>query len=191
MGMKLVEFYPELQGRPESRVSLDMDARGPSIPMGHISGVMLQSTYTYVTYVNNYTLSDKTIVLVDAGGGAVTITLPTASANAGKYHIIKKLDSSDNVVIIESQSGELIDGEQSITLGLQYQYVMVCCSGVLTGDSHWHIIGGMDMKLEETVDRLLNEQIEKLEQLVIETQQVKLHLAHMSNAHISEDDVDG
>lgn len=31
---KLTEFYPELQGRPESKVMLDLEQRQPSIPDG-------------------------------------------------------------------------------------------------------------------------------------------------------------
>ena len=38
--MKLVEFYPEKQGRPESKVVLDMNSRSPSISLGNITSIV-------------------------------------------------------------------------------------------------------------------------------------------------------
>ena len=43
------EFYPELQGRPESKVALDMDKRGPSIPLHYITTSMLLGGDDYMT----------------------------------------------------------------------------------------------------------------------------------------------
>ena len=188
--MKLVEFYPELQGRPESKVALDMDKRGPSIPSGFISGTMLQSSYSVTNITNNYAPTNRTIILCDVGSAPVTISLPTASANSGRYYIIKKVDSTSNKVIIEPELGELIDGEVSIELGLQYQYVMICCSGVPTGGSEWHIIGGADMKMEEIVKSIGEEQNNLLAQLLIEIRQNKMHLASLSDAVIEPGDGD-
>jgi len=45
-------------------------------------------------------------------------------------------------------------------------------------------------KMEETLRKLLNEQIQKLEKLIIIAEQSKLHLADMSDEDIGEDDVD-
>ena len=42
---KLTEFYPELQGRPESRVALDMENRFPSVPIASINNQMLKDDY--------------------------------------------------------------------------------------------------------------------------------------------------
>ena len=47
-----------------------------------------------------------------------------------------------------------------------------------------------NVALKELLDKLLNEQIQKLEELRIELVQMKLHLASMSEADVSEDDVD-
>ncbi len=46
------------------------------------------------------------------------------------------------------------------------------------------------MRLLTLVDRLLNEQIELLGQLTLESKQIKLHLASMSDTPIDEDDVE-
>ena len=47
--MKVPEFYPERQGRPESKVALDMDKRGPSIPLHYITVEMLLGGDDYMT----------------------------------------------------------------------------------------------------------------------------------------------
>ena len=46
------------------------------------------------------------------------------------------------------------------------------------------------MEVRDLLDRLLNEQIQQLEQLVLEAKQIKLHLASMSDEPISEDSVE-
>jgi len=44
--VNLVEFYPEKQGRPESKVALDMDSRAPSV------------SYTFISTIVNQILED-------------------------------------------------------------------------------------------------------------------------------------
>jgi len=46
------------------------------------------------------------------------------------------------------------------------------------------------VELKDLLDKLLNEQIQKLEQLVIEARQTKLHLADMSDEDISDNDIE-
>jgi len=185
--MRLVEFYPERQGRPESKVTLDMDSRAPSLPYG-ISGILIEASYSTTTQVNNYTAAGYTVIYVDASAGAVTITLPTAADNSGRYYYIKKVDGSRNKVTVASS--ELIDGESSIGMGLQEQYLMVHCSGIKVVESYWHILGGGNVKLETLIDNLLNDQIDLLRKLLIEAVQIKLHNASISGADITEEDVD-
>jgi len=67
----------------------------------------------------NYTASDGEIVLVDASGGAVTITLPTPSASARVR--VKKIDASSNVVTVQPSGSETIDGASSHTISQQYE----------------------------------------------------------------------
>ena len=45
-------------------------------------------------------------------------------------------------------------------------------------------------KMEETLDRLLSEQIQKVTEMLIELKQIKLHLASMSDEPISEEDIE-
>ncbi len=47
------------------------------------------------------------------------------------------------------------------------------------------------VQVKDLLDKLLNEQITKAQQTLIELQQIKLHLASMSDAPIDEQDVEG
>ena len=67
----------------------------------------------------NYTASDGDIVLVDASGGAVTITLP--SPTAGAKVRVKKTDASTNVVTVSPSAAETIDGASSDSISKQYE----------------------------------------------------------------------
>jgi len=180
--MKLTEFYLELQGRPGSNVALDMETRTPSIPPGYISGIMLQASYSTEVFINNYIAADVAVILVDATAGEVTITLPAASSHAGRYYHIKKVDSSNHNVVIRPAEGEYIDGEELLTIRLQYQFAQILCSGVAVGNSYWHIIGGISVKLDELLDNLLNEQISLLTKVLEELRQSKIHLSSMSDS---------
>lgn len=48
--------------------------------------------------------------IVNASGGAVTRTLPTAVGIAGKRYTIKKIDTSSNLVVVQTTSSQTIDG---------------------------------------------------------------------------------
>jgi len=72
---------------------------------------------------------DHHIVLVDASGGARTITLPNATTCAGRQYVIKKIDSSTNAVTITPQTGQTIDGQANISITAQYDYRRVVSNG--------------------------------------------------------------
>jgi len=74
-------------------------------------------------------------VLVDASGGAVTITLPTASGITGRIYTIKKTDSSANTVTVDGDGAETIDGAATHILRRQYNRVTV-----QSDSSNWMII---------------------------------------------------
>lgn len=69
------------------------------------------------------------VILVDASAAAVTISLPTASGNAGLTYVIKKIDSSGNNVTIDPNGTETIDGATTVTLSSQYSYRMIVSDG--------------------------------------------------------------
>jgi hypothetical protein len=81
----------------------------------------------------NYTVSTADgadqLILVDASGGARTMTLYTAVGNAGKKVTIIKADASANLATIQAASGETIIGQSSISLDTQYYPVIIVSDG--------------------------------------------------------------
>ena len=75
------------------------------------------------------------VLLVDASGGAVTIDLIAAATATDGYILgIKKIDSSANVVTVDGNGAETIDGAATLLLSDQYQ------SAILIVDaSAWHV----------------------------------------------------
>lgn len=119
------------------------------------------------------------LVLVDASSGAVTITLPAAEDNEGTVYIFKKIDSSGNSVTIDGNGSETIDGEQSVVLNLQYQYVTVACDG-----DEWFIIGGEYVKMEDLLGHLVDEQGEINKIL----QNIETHLSLGSDEELDKEE---
>jgi hypothetical protein len=71
---------------------------------------------------------DATLYLVDASGGARTITLPAAST-AGVLIGVKKIDASANTVTIDPNSSEVIDGATTRVIANRYTTVWAISDG--------------------------------------------------------------
>jgi len=69
---------------------------------------------TVTTVTTDHTAADGEIVLVDASGGAVTVTLPTASS--GLLVDIVAIDAT-NAITVASPNSETIGGASSVALG--------------------------------------------------------------------------
>lgn len=94
------------------------------------------SILPYTSVSSNTTLTTtNAVVSVDASGGAVTITLPTAVGNTGHTFSIKKADSSGNTVTIATTGGQTIDGSATAVIKVQYVSVLVISNG-----SNWQVI---------------------------------------------------
>lgn len=77
----------------------------------------------FATVTSNTTLSSgSTSVLVNASGGNVAITLPSAVGQNNNFYI-KRIDASTNTVTIGTTSAQTIDGQSSV--GIQFQYSSV------------------------------------------------------------------
>lgn len=105
---------------------LDTDATGAAG-----SGVLTVNTITADTTLT----SSHTAVLCDASTGAITVTLPAASANAGRRYFIKKIDSTAFTVTIDGNAFETIDGDLTAIVRSQYEAVLIVCDG-----SNWHLL---------------------------------------------------
>lgn len=80
-------------------------------------------------------LSSEDVVLADATGGTVTLTLPAASLVTGKPTVIKKTDASINNVVINCNGLETIDTQSSVSLTAQFVSITLISDG-----SNWWII---------------------------------------------------
>jgi hypothetical protein len=94
------------------------------------------ATFSTATKTSNYTITGTDVVIfADATSGNVTITLPTASANAGYRFYVKRIDASANTCSVARSGSDTIDGQTSITVGSQYDSYTVVSNGTL-----WYII---------------------------------------------------
>jgi hypothetical protein len=90
--------------------------------------------YKVVTKTANYTAADEVVILADATSSTVTISLPAASTVAGRNYIIKKINST-NSVIIDPNGSELLDGAATQTLSTTNQRMNIISNGTA-----WYII---------------------------------------------------
>lgn len=75
------------------------------------------------------------VVLADASGGAVTVTLESAAEYVGWAFIVKKIDSSGNAVTLTADGAEEIDGSGTLALAAQYDSATIISDG-----ANWHVI---------------------------------------------------
>jgi len=89
----------------------------------------------YVTKSAAYTATATDYVIDVAGAsGSVTITLPTAASITGTMYVIKRSDTTYDVVI-DGDSSETIDGAATVTLSAQYQFKTIMSDG-----TNWKVV---------------------------------------------------
>jgi hypothetical protein len=78
------------------------------------------------------TIADS-LIRADANSAGFTITLPTAASmfvnGLGFMITVKKIDSSANIVTVQANGAETIDGANTATIGFQYQAVSFISNG--------------------------------------------------------------
>lgn len=88
-----------------------------------------------VTKTANYTATiNDDVILVDASGGPVTITLYPISGNAERVLIINKIDNSGNIVTVVGN----INGRPTKILSVQYSSIEILIDDA---ETEWSIIG--------------------------------------------------
>lgn len=89
--------------------------------------------------VSTNTLLDDThhTIIVDATAGNVIVTLPATTSITGRRYEIKKVDATANVVTIQADAGDTIDGAASYNLTAQYQTRVIAASDA--SNSWWTI----------------------------------------------------
>jgi hypothetical protein len=89
---------------------------GPTGPQGPTGPAAPIGVFPIVTVTASVTLTaNNTVVLVDSTSGNVTVTLPDATANSGRYYVIKRTVAA-NKVTIQPQSGQTIEGNPNTAL---------------------------------------------------------------------------
>ncbi len=74
--------------------------------------------------------ADDYLILANAGGGAVTLSLPAAAASAGRRVAAKKTDATGNAVTVDADGADTIDGAGSKAITAQYGVIELVCDGV-------------------------------------------------------------
>jgi len=74
------------------------------------------------------------MILADASAGALTITLPSA-ANAWQRIVVKKIDATENAVVVDAAGSQMIDGYASVSIRRQYTSLDLESDG-----SNWWIV---------------------------------------------------
>jgi hypothetical protein len=91
--------------------------------------------YNYVFTSVDMTAEVIPIIFVNAELDIVVITLPLASSCDGRQYTIKKVDSSTNSVVIQSQNSETIDGQLFIEMPIQNESHVI-----MSANGNWYIV---------------------------------------------------
>lgn len=83
--------------------------------------------HTTTVETTDYTATETDIVLADASGGAMTVTLPAPSLDIDVH--IKKIDASANDVTLATPGSETIDGDSTKSLNSQYLSLEITSDG--------------------------------------------------------------
>lgn len=70
-----------------------------------------------------------TVIRADAAAGAFTLTLPPVASVPGQVLIVKKIDSTSNIVTVAGSGAETVDGAASQPLTIQYQGIFLISDG--------------------------------------------------------------
>jgi hypothetical protein len=100
------------------------------------SGLHVNTSVTFAgkAVTQNYTvLATDHMIFVNASGGNITITLPTAVGIIGRQYIIKRVEGSANSVTIDPNASETIEGDATMSLVGQRSVVIV------SDNSNWWI----------------------------------------------------
>jgi len=103
---------------------------GPTGPTGPQGINAFGNVVSVSTKTGPYTLlASDFVILGDCTSGAFSLTLPTAAAGVGRIFFIKKIDSTANVLTIQANGAELIDGLNTKPLSSQWLSVTLVSNG--------------------------------------------------------------
>lgn len=91
-------------------------------------GGATRGAYRTVTVTGNVASGDY-LLICDATGGAITMTLPPAALVAGRIYAFKRINAGANQVIVDAYGAETIDGNLTHTLTPQWNSVTIMSNG--------------------------------------------------------------
>lgn len=110
--------------------------QGPPGPAGPAGADAIGGPVAISTKNANYTvLNSDNVLLANCALNSVTFALPAAASAVGQVFFFKKIDSSVNPMIIDANSGELIDGQLTQQTTVQWESFTLVSDGVA-----WYVI---------------------------------------------------
>jgi hypothetical protein len=88
-----------------------------------------------VNTITSATTLDNTYNVVLCNNGAYTVTLPSASANAGRVYQIKNIDAQGDDITIDGNGAETIDGDTTYVLSAYKNSITIVSDG-----TNWNVI---------------------------------------------------
>jgi hypothetical protein len=116
-------------------VDMDANLRRDLTELFRRQAVKINQLSQDTTRVSAATTIAVPLVLADASGGALNLTLPPALDWDDAIIRVKKMDSSANVVNVLTTNSETIDGTLTVAITVQYTAVQLMSDG-----SQWVIV---------------------------------------------------
>ena len=88
-----------------------------------------------VSTITSATTLDNTYHVVLCNNGVYTVTLPSASANAGRVYQIKNIDVQGDDITIDGNGSETIDGDTTYVLSAYKNSITIVSDG-----TNWNVI---------------------------------------------------
>lgn len=95
-----------------------------------------ENRITAVTGTGTLTIAQCGMIKLTAAAG-YTLGLPTAIGNGGRFYLLFKADDNSNLITLDANGAETIDGQATFT-GLNYKYA---CVVLRSDDTEWIIVG--------------------------------------------------
>jgi hypothetical protein len=91
-------------------------------------GGAARGAYRSVTTSGNV-LSGDYLLICNAAGGAITLTLPPAALVPGRIYVFKRINSGANTVTVDAYASETIDGALTHVLSPQWNAITIISDG--------------------------------------------------------------
>jgi hypothetical protein len=98
--------------------------------IGAVEGAIAETVETLSTSA----VAAASIVLCNAVDGGFTVTLPSAVGKSGQFLKVKKIDNTENAVVIDANGSQTIDGDLTVTIDSPFAGLMLVSNG-----SNWFI----------------------------------------------------